>query len=85
MSFPAASKHLRVLESAGLVRRFVRGRVHEFQIEAKPMAEADRWLRFYERLWNTQLDALESLLQAQDATADQGKKSKAKRKKAGRR
>jgi DNA-binding transcriptional ArsR family regulator len=45
MTFPVASKHLRVLESAGLVRRTVRGRFHEFQIKAALLAEADRWLR----------------------------------------
>jgi DNA-binding transcriptional ArsR family regulator len=67
MTFPAASKHLRVLESAGLVSRTVRGRVHEFQISAAPLAEADRWLHFYERLWNQQFDTLEALLEAQDS------------------
>jgi DNA-binding transcriptional ArsR family regulator len=67
MTFPAASKHLRVLESAGLVSRTVRGRVHEFQIAAAPLAEADRWLHFYERLWNQQFDTLEALLEAQDS------------------
>src|SRR4051794_39223274 len=49
MSFAAASKHVKVLEGAGLVRRRVEGRSHVCQIEPAPLAAADRWLSFYER------------------------------------
>jgi DNA-binding transcriptional ArsR family regulator len=66
MSFAAASKHVRVLESAGLVRRRVVGRSHVCRLEPAPLAAADAWLRFYERLWTTQLDALDALLKADD-------------------
>lgn len=66
MSFAAASKHVKVLESAGLVRRKVVGRRHLCRIEPSPLAAADRWLRFYERFWNKRLDALEALLKAED-------------------
>jgi DNA-binding transcriptional ArsR family regulator len=66
MSFPAASKHVRVLETAGLVRRQVQGRTHRFQLEPAPLAAAGDWLRFYERMWNDQLDALDALLKGQD-------------------
>jgi hypothetical protein len=57
---------VKVLESAGLVRRKVVGRRHLCRIEPSPLAAADRWLRFYERFWNKRLDALEALLKAED-------------------
>ena len=63
MSLAAASKHVLVLERAGLVRRNVVGRRHVCRIEAGPLAAADQWLRFYERHWNERLNALESLMQ----------------------
>ena len=62
MSFAAASKHVRVLESAGLVRRRVEGRRHICRIDASPLAAADRWLQYYERFWTSRLDILEQLL-----------------------
>ena len=63
MSLEAASKHIRVLERAGLVRRTVEGRRHVCRLEARPLASAAAWLRFYERFWTERLDALEQLLQ----------------------
>jgi DNA-binding transcriptional ArsR family regulator len=69
MSFAAASKHVKVLESAGLVHRQVQGRSHICRIKAAPLAAADEWLRFYERFWNQQLDALEAVLAAEDRAA----------------
>jgi len=62
MSLPAASKHVRVLERAGLVRRTVRGREHHCRLDAAPMSAAAEWLDFYRRFWESRLDALESLL-----------------------
>ncbi len=66
MSFAAASKHVRVLESAGLVRRRVQGRSHICRIEPAPLAAAEEWLRYYERFWTKRLDALDALLKAED-------------------
>ncbi len=66
MSFAAASKHVRVLEDAGLIRRRREGRRHVCHIETSPLAAAERWLRFYERFWNKRLDALEALLKSED-------------------
>jgi DNA-binding transcriptional ArsR family regulator len=63
MSLAAASKHVQVLEKAGLVHRNVMGRRHVCRLEAGPLAAANEWLRFYERHWNERLDALESLMQ----------------------
>ena len=59
MSLAAASKHVRTLERAGLVRRTVLGRTHLCRLDAAPLGRADRWLRFYERFWTGRLDALE--------------------------
>jgi DNA-binding transcriptional ArsR family regulator len=59
MSFAAASKHVKALEKAGLVRRRVEGRTHMCQLEAKRLAEAHDWLGFYERFWTLRLDDLE--------------------------
>jgi DNA-binding transcriptional ArsR family regulator len=67
MSFAAASKHVRVLERAGLVRRKVEGRAHVCRIEPAPLAEAEAWLRFYESFWSRKLDALDAALKAEDA------------------
>ena len=66
MSFAGASKHVRVLENAGLVKRTIRGRTHLCRLEAARLAEADAWLRRYERFWNAKLDALEALLLEED-------------------
>jgi len=60
ISLAAASKHVRVLERAGLVRRTVHGRRHVCRLEPAPLAAATAHLRFYERFWNTRLDALEA-------------------------
>ena len=62
MSLAAASKHIKALESAGLIRREVRGRTHVCRLEAGPLAEAEQWLRQYERFWTGRLDKLEQLL-----------------------
>jgi DNA-binding transcriptional ArsR family regulator len=62
MSFPAASKHVRVLERARLVRRRVMGRVHWCRIEGKPLAEATKWLEEYRRIWEGNYQRLDALL-----------------------
>ncbi|MDQ6914178.1 MAG: metalloregulator ArsR/SmtB family transcription factor [Actinomycetota bacterium] len=70
MSLAAASKHVKVLERAGLVRRTVDGRRHVCGLEPVPLASAAAWLRFYERHWEERLDALEALFWA-DPTREQ--------------
>jgi DNA-binding transcriptional ArsR family regulator len=64
MSLEAASKHIKVLERAGLVRRTVEGRRHICTLSPAPLASAYSWLSFYQRFWNARLDALEGLLAA---------------------
>jgi DNA-binding transcriptional ArsR family regulator len=66
MSFAGASKHVRVLENAGLVTRTIRGRTHVCRLQAARLAEAEAWLKRYARFWNAKLDSLESLLRAED-------------------
>jgi DNA-binding transcriptional ArsR family regulator len=70
MSFPAASKHVRVLERARLVRRRVVGRTHLCRIEAKPLAEADEWLEGYRRVWEGNFQRLDNLLDELKAAED---------------
>jgi DNA-binding transcriptional ArsR family regulator len=67
MSFAGASKHVRVLENAGLVTRTIRGRTHLCRLRAARLAEANAWLRRYERFWTNRLDVLEQLLREEDA------------------
>lgn len=67
MSLAAASKHVRALETAGLIRREVRGRTHLCRLDPGPLASAQQWLSFYERFWTGHLDALERLLRAEPA------------------
>jgi len=76
MSFAAASKHVKVLEGAGLVRRRVQGRRHVCRIQPAPLAAADEWLRFYHRLWTEQLDRLDALLEAENDRATKTSKGK---------
>lgn len=68
MSLAAASKHIKVLEKAGLVRREVKGRTHVCRLDAKPLSDVRDWLRYYERFWSERLDTLEALLR-EDAAA----------------
>jgi DNA-binding transcriptional ArsR family regulator len=67
MSLAAASKHIRVLEGAGLIQREVRGRTHVCRLEPGPLASAHEWLSFYERFWTSRLDILDRLLREDDA------------------
>jgi DNA-binding transcriptional ArsR family regulator len=62
MSLAAVSKHLMVLEKAGLVKRRRDGRVHSLALEAKPMQEAQAWLDRYRKFWEANLDQFERYL-----------------------
>lgn len=62
MSLAAASKHIKVLESARLIDRSIKGRVHLCRLNAAPLQEAEAWMKLYERFWTERLDALEDLL-----------------------
>lgn len=63
MTFAGAAKHVKVLETAGLIRRRKEGRRQICALEAKPLEEAERWLRQWERFWMVRLDQLEALIE----------------------
>jgi DNA-binding transcriptional ArsR family regulator len=67
ISLAAASKHIKALEAAGLIRREVRGRTHMCHLDPGPMASAHQWLSAYERFWTSRLDLLEQRLREDDA------------------
>ena len=63
MSLPAVSKHLRVLEKAGLLRRHRYGRVHEMRLQARPLKDAADWVKKYRKFWEGSLDRLANYLE----------------------
>jgi DNA-binding transcriptional ArsR family regulator len=67
MSFPAASKHVRVLEAAGLVLRRVQGREHVVSLQAQRLADAKEWFAFYEQYWTDRFNALDAMFRAEKA------------------
>lgn len=68
ISLAAASKHIKALENAGLIRREVRGRTHLCRLDPGPLASAHQWLSVYERFWTDRLDVLERLLREEDGS-----------------
>jgi DNA-binding transcriptional ArsR family regulator len=60
MSLAAVSKHVKVLERAGLVRRAVNGREHTLELEAAPLRDVVRWASSFEQFWTERLDRLEA-------------------------
>jgi DNA-binding transcriptional ArsR family regulator len=62
MSKPAISKHLRILERAGLLARRKKGRVHHLRLVPAPLESAEQWLDRYRRFWEEKLDALDRYL-----------------------
>jgi DNA-binding transcriptional ArsR family regulator len=83
MSLPAISKHLKVLERAGLITRGRDAQMRPCRIEVKALKEADDWLEEYRRLWEQRLDRLDDYLQtlqAQEAGQSRPKETKRGRK-----
>jgi DNA-binding transcriptional ArsR family regulator len=62
MSLPAISKHLRVLEQAGLIERTKDGRVHRLRLVAQPLHDAAAWIAHYRHFWEQQLESLADYL-----------------------
>lgn len=62
ISLPAVSKHIRVLEDAGMVDRRREGRVHRCRLRPHPLREAAAWVSRHKRFWDAQLDSLEAFL-----------------------
>ena len=69
ISLNGVSKHVKVLERAGLVERTVQGREHRLRLNAEPLREASMWLEHYRTFWDTQLAALEALLLKKESGA----------------
>ncbi len=63
MTLAGASKHVKVLEDAGLLSRRKAGRTHLITLNAEPLAEAEGWLRQWEKFWTGRLDRLEALIE----------------------
>lgn len=78
ISLAAASKHIKVLERAGLVERSIEGRTHICRLDARPMHAGMEWIRHYEKYWNERLDVLHELLEA-EAAADRAKEKRGKK------
>lgn len=72
MTFAGASKHVKVLEDAGLIARRRKGRTHLIRIEARPLEEAERWLRQWEKFWTTRLDRLQALVETDNKEKPNG-------------
>ena len=68
MSLPAVSKHVRVLERAGLLKRHRQGREHRLELVARPMKEALSWMEKYRQFWEGTLDALAGYLENNNQT-----------------
>ena len=83
ISLAGASKHIKALESAGLIRREVRGRTHVCRLAPGPLASAHEWLGTYERFWTSRLDVLEGLLRAEDDAKTKSRRPKPPKSKQG--
>ncbi|MCI0713504.1 MAG: metalloregulator ArsR/SmtB family transcription factor [Chloroflexi bacterium] len=66
VSLNAVSKHLKVLEAAGLVERDVQGREHICRLQAEALTSATQWLDFYRQFWTKRLDAMQNQLLEED-------------------
>ncbi len=73
MSLPAVSKHLKVLEKAGLLVRQVDGRTHRITIQPDGLRTASMWVDHYRRFWDTQLDRLSAFLQVATERSDKAR------------
>ena len=62
ISKPAVTKHVKLLEEAGVVTRSIEGRTHRLRLEARPLMHAARWLDVHRTLWEAKFDALEQHL-----------------------
>ena len=67
ISLNSVSKHIRILERAGLVKRRVAGRDHFLSFDPEPLHEVGSWVERHRALWTRRLDALEAALRAEDA------------------
>ena len=69
ISLNGVSKHVKVLELAGLVQRTIQGREHRLRLNAEPLRDASLWLEHYRTFWDSRLAALEAFLVKQERGA----------------
>jgi DNA-binding transcriptional ArsR family regulator len=81
MSLPAVSKHLKVLERAGLIARGREAQWRPARIEPRRLKDVDDWLEGYRRMWDERFDRLDTYLQKLQGQRPQGRKKKHARKK----
>jgi DNA-binding transcriptional ArsR family regulator len=72
MTFAGASKHVKVLESAGLIERRKAGRQQICTLKAEPLAEAEAWLKQWEKFWSLRLDRLQALIETHSKESPNG-------------
>ncbi len=65
MSSPAISKHMKILETAGLIKRRIRGRQHHCTLATDALKTAEDWINFHRKFWEGRLDAPDDLLRNQ--------------------
>ena len=73
ISFNGVSKHVKVLERAGLVDRAIHGREHRLKLNPAPLRDAARWLEHYRAFWEMRLDGLEAFLAKQQRSTTSGR------------
>jgi DNA-binding transcriptional ArsR family regulator len=66
ISKPAISKHMKILESAGLIERTITGRQHRCSLTTAGLKTAEDWLNFHREFWESRFDALSDLLQKEE-------------------
>ena len=71
MSLPAISKHLRVLETAGLIGREKQGRIHRLHLRPAALKNATEWLEYYRQFWDEQFDSLADYLEQVQRSSDE--------------
>jgi DNA-binding transcriptional ArsR family regulator len=74
ISLNSISKHIRMLERAGLLRRSIVGRDHVLSLNAAPLADAMAWIERYRRFWDSRLAALDDYITKKNATKQKGKR-----------
>ena len=79
MSLPAVSKHLRVLEDAGLVRRRREGRTHYLSLSGEPLGAAAEWLERHRRFWESSFDRLAAMLEKEARAEKVSSKTKSQK------
>lgn len=71
ISAPAISKHMKILDRAGLIDRSVVGREHHCRLHPQALKEAEDWLNYHREFWETRLDALETLLTKEEPSKEE--------------